>query len=150
MYALLLNLGVMLADEDLSGIPEDIKEKLETLPVESLKAFKKILHDHDDFKPFLIKITSRNRPLFALEFLYNTEDTAGVLNLLYSRNDLVAKIYETGLEYKPTSSAKKDEIISYLVENENAFAQKLVKNSALVRYDTDLVDCLPFIRSYMS
>ncbi len=86
--------------------------------------------------------------LFALELLFDTEDTAGVLNLLYSRNDLVAKIYESGLEYKPTSSTKKDEIISYLVENENAFAQKLVKTSALVRYDTDLAECLPFIRSY--
>ncbi len=148
MYALLLNLGVISANEDLSGIPEEIKEKIEMLPAESLKAFKKILLDHDDFKPFLIKKTPRYRPLFALELLFDTEDTLAVLNLLYSRNDLVAKIYESGLKYKPTSSTKKEEIILYLVENESAFTRNLVKTSALVRYDANLTECLHSIHSY--
>ena len=71
-----------------------------------------------------------------------------MLDMAYTRNDLVAKIYENGINYKPTSSNTKKEIISYLVKNEPDFVQKLSKSHSIVRFGDELASILINVRNF--
>lgn len=137
IYALALNLGIMQEDTDLSGIPQEIKEKMELLPTNISKYFWSLLR-RNDYKPFLIKRSPSSKPLFALELIKDTENTAVMLNMLFSRNDLVAKIYENGIDYKPSPKTTKFEIIDYIMINVPDFIKKIAKNDVLAVLDDEV------------
>lgn len=137
IYALALNLGIMQDDTDLSGIPQEIKDKIELLSPNISNYFWNLLK-RTDHKPFLIKRSSSSKPLFALELIIDTEKPADMLNMLFSRNDLVAKIYENNIDYKPTSETTKSEIIDYIVMNNPDFIKKIAKNDILAVLDDNV------------
>ena len=148
IYALVLNLGIFPEDEDLSGIPTVIKHKIELLPEQSFASFKKLLREHDDFTPFYINVSSRIKPLLNCGLLTDAGTSESLLDMAYTRNDLVAKIYENNINYKPTSSNTKKEIISYLVKNEPDFVQKLSKSHSIVRFGDELASILINVRNF--
>lgn len=148
IYALTLEIGIMPENEDLSGIPYEIRHRIECLPAESLNSFKKMLREHNDFNPFYIKLTPRIKPLIACDLLQNVGELSEILDMSYSRNDLVAQIYENGINYTVETSTKKSEIISYLVKNEPSFVKKLVKSNSIVRFGDELAGILPFIKNF--
>ncbi len=148
IYALVINLGIMKDDADLSGIPSNVREKIELLPPESLRSFKSILTQNKNFTPFLMKTTPRNKPLLALGLIEDTENIPTLINLLFTRNDLVAKIYESNLDYKPNSKTTKDEIIRQITESNKDFVKKIIKNNVLVTLSREVVMNYKCIYSY--
>lgn len=148
IYALVINLGIMKDDTDLSGISSSVRGKIELLPPESLKSFKSILTQNKNYTPFLMKITPRNKPLLALRLVEDTEDISTLINLLFTRNDLVAKIYESNLDYKPNSKTTKEEIIRYITTSHEDFVKKIIKNNVLVTLSRDVVMNYKCIYSY--
>ncbi len=148
IYALVINLGIMKDDADLSGIPSNVREKIELLPPESLRSFKSILTQNKNYTPFLMKTTPRNKPLLALGLIEDTENIPTLINLLFTRNDLVAKIYESNLDYKPNSKTTKEEIIRQITESNKDFVKKIIKNNVLVTLSREVVMNYKCIYSY--
>jgi len=147
IYALNVNMGIIKEDEDLSGIPSNVKEKMKLLPPENESYFWSLLR-RNDFNAFLVKRSRSSKPLLALELIKDTEKPSVLLNMLFSRNDLVAKIYEGDIEYKPSPSTTKSEIIDYLLANEPDFVKKIIKNDMLVVFDDEVVRCKQKICDY--
>ena len=137
----------MQPETDLSGIPQDIREKIEALPSDSLKSLKSIIQQNN-FNAFLLKKTPRNKNLLVSGIVEDTENMAVLLNMLFSRNDLVAQIYENEIDYKPAPKATKFEIIDYIMENEPKFVQKIVKNNILAKLNDEVAKKREFIYSY--
>ncbi len=137
IYALALNLGIMHEDTDLSGIPNEIKDKMNSLPPNIANYFWSILR-RNDYTPFIIKKSASSKPLLALELIRDMEKPAVLLNMLFSRNDLVAKIYENGIDYKPKPKTTKFEIIDHIMANEPDFVKKIIKNDMLVVLDDEV------------
>lgn len=142
IYALNVTLGIIDVDEDLSGVPVFIKEKVDLLPPKSAARFKNILLERKfkAFGSFLFKNTSLNKPLLDVGLLVKTDETEKLLSVIYTRNDLVAQIYENKLDYKPKSDDTKESIINYIVNNEPKFAKKILKNNLMVSFSKEILD----------
>lgn len=150
IYALNVTLGIIGVDEDLSGIPQEIKDKMDMLPENVTKYFCNILKKNRDKVIFLMKKSPSSKPLFVTGLIKDTEKTTLLLDMLFSRNDLVAKIYESDLNYKPSAKTTKDDIITYLVKNETDFIRKLTRNDILAELDADVAKCSQNICDYYS
>lgn len=143
IYALNIRLGIISRDEELDGVPQSIKDKISLLELGSAARFKKILLEHKTKSsvPFPLKITKVNKMLLDTGLLVESgSETKKLLDIVFTRNDLVAKIYENGLDYKPKSKDKKEEIINYIVDNEPRFAKKIIKNNVMVSFSEEILD----------
>lgn len=147
IYALVLNLGIMQDDIDLSGIPKEIKDKMDLLPANIANYFWSILR-RNDYRPFIIKKSSSSKPLLALELIKDTENPSILLDMLFSRNDLVAKIYENSIDYKPNTKTTKSEIINHIITNEPEFVKKIIKNNIRVVLNDEVARCRQNICDY--
>lgn len=139
IYALNLSLGIIDQNEDLYGIPLEMRQKLDSLPSNIAKYFLNLLKKNTNRAVFLMKRSPTSKPLFELE-LVKEYSTSYLLDKLFSRNDLVAKIYENKLNYQPSSKTTKDEIITYLVVNEPSFVKKIVKKDVAVTLGDGIIN----------
>lgn len=151
IYALNLRLGIISRDEELDGVPQSIKDKICLLEPSGVARFKKILLEHKTklSVPFPLKTTKLNKMLLDAGLLVESgSETRKLLDIVFTRNDLVAKIYENGLEYKPKSKDKKEEIINYIVDNEPGFAKKIIKNNVMVSFSEEILDNFSAVFNY--
>ena len=80
--------------------------------------------------------------------MVNTSETENLLGIIYTRNDLVAQIYENGLDYKPKSDDTKESIINFIVKNEPKFTKKILKNNLMVSFNQEILDNYLFVYEF--
>ena len=136
IYALNIYLGIIDQNEDLYGIPLETRQKLDSLSSDIAKYFLGILKKNNGKAVFLMKKSPSSKPLFELE-LVKEYSMSYLLDKLFTRNDLVAKIYEDKLNYRPSKKTTKEEIIAYIIENEPSFVKKIAKKDVAVTLDQE-------------
>lgn len=125
MYALARATRAMPATFDFSGVPEEIKNRISCLEEKGLRQFVKILKEHKPFERFILKKTPSVMQLLDNCLLTDMGDSYLILEDQYTKNDLIAEIYQSNIAYRPKKSETKQEIISHLMANEREFASKL-------------------------
>lgn len=148
IYALNMYLGIIDRNEDLYAVSPETRQKLDSLPSDIAKYFLGILKKNKGKAMFLIKKSPSSKPLFELE-LVKEYSTVYLLDKLFTRNDLVAKIYEDKLNYQPSKKTTKEEIIAYIIENEPRFVKKIVKRDIAVTLDQEILTNQHDITNYL-
>lgn len=87
IYAIYVNMGIIKEEENLSGVPDSIKEKVELLTPKSAVRFKNMLleREFNAFGSFLLKNTTLNKPLLDVGLLVKTDETEKLLSILYTQ-----------------------------------------------------------------
>lgn len=149
MYKLAYLLGAIDTDWDLSGVPSDICQKIESLPPQSYNLYKKIISENKSMlssHTFLIKNNRNLYPIFDCNLLSKENpEYAYNLDKMYSKNDLIAAITTSGSDLKITSKTTKQQLIDYIIASDNKSLIKLKDSYIRVCFPEEIISNLYYI-----
>lgn len=133
MYKLALELGIITPEWDISGIPKDLKESIDSLDLSDLCAFLSLLKEnYYSYGMFFTKMSNVPSALIDSELVNEYHSSAGYAQILdqnYSKNDIIAELSLAKNSYTPKASSTKRDMIQWIVENDEKLLYKLCKKS---------------------
>lgn len=142
IYKLALELGIIDHDWDISGIPADLRQRIEALPYDDLIKFIKLMKDHMYDDDFEVKKSAVPASCIECGLVEETTDFYTVLNENYNKNDIIAALALAKNDYQPTSKSTKRDMILWIIDNDNKLLRKLVNKHYYISFSLDVISCM--------
>lgn len=149
VYKLALELGIIEADWDISGLSHELKKTIDALLYSEMDSFLKLLVNYPSTDD-LFEVKKREVPERLIETGLVTEphgksDFYRILDESYYRNDIFTALTTAKNSYTPNSASTKTEMISWILDNDEKLLNRLCKKHYYIRLSPEVYKCKKFI-----
>lgn len=144
IYKLALELGIINRDWDISGIPPELRQRIESLSFGDLAKFIKLVENGFD-GDFEAKKSAVPTSCIELKLVYESEDYYSILNENYNKNDIIAALAIAKNKFTPTSKSTKREMIQWIIDNDAKLLRKLCNKHYYIFFSPDVLKCRKYI-----
>lgn len=148
MYKLALELGVIDENWNISGLSEEIKNRIESLDSDTKSAFLNIINTNQAYSSF--KYIKKRMPdeLFKCGLLEILFDDYTIINSKYTKNDIISSLVLSKSDFDITPQTTKASMILWIMNNDKKLANKLARKHREVCYSFDVSSEYESIRRY--
>lgn len=145
IYKLAMELGIINSDWDISGIPKELRERIEALPYFDQVAFIKLIPYHTSGNSFEVKKSDVPVSIIESGLVVENSDYYRVLDENYTKNDIIASLAVTKNSYTLSSKSTKKDMINWIIDNDKKLLQKLCNKHYYISFAPDVFSHLNYI-----
>lgn len=145
IYRLALELGIIDRDWDISGIPPEVRQRIEALPFDDRVKFVKLIPYHTRENNFEMKKSAVPASCIENGLVSESSDFYAVLDENYTKNDIIAALAVSKNEYTPTSKSTKREMIQWIIDNDAKLLRKLRNKHFYISFAPEVFSCIDYI-----
>ncbi len=144
IYRLALELGIVDRDWDISGIPPELRQRIDALPFNDRVKFVKLIEIgcNCDFE---VKKSAVPASCIESGLICESSDYYAILDENYNKNDIIAALAVAKNEYTPTSKSTKREMIQWIIDNDAKLLRKLCNKHYYISFGLDVMQCREYI-----
>lgn len=148
IYKLALELGIVGTDWDISGIPAELKQRIEALPFDDRQDFVKLIISGTSSGSFEVKKRAVPASLVECGFVIIDTNYRKIIEENYSKNDIIAALALAKSSFVPNSKTTRREMIDWIIENDNKILRKLCNKHYYVSFSPSISPYLDYICRY--
>lgn len=149
IYKLALELGIIDTNWDISGIPHELRNTIDSLLFSDKEHFLKLLVNYPSaYDLFEVKKREVPESLIKAGLViepYSRNDFYRILDESYYRNDIFTALSTAQNSYTPKSSSTKTEMISWILDNDEKLLNRLCKKHYFIRLSPEVYKYKKFI-----
>lgn len=145
IYKLALELGIVDAGWDISGIPAELRKRIENLSFSDRVKFIKLIPYHTSCNNFEMKKSVVPAVLIESGLVLESSDYYRILDENFSKNDIIAALAVANNTYTPTSKSTKREMIKWIIENDTKLLRKLRNKHYYISFSPEVFSRLDYI-----
>lgn len=148
MYKLALELGIVDSSWDLSGLSAELHTLLTDLKPTHLQALFRLMDKQKRSNKYFT-IGKRSVPSALVKSGFIVEDSyVNMIDKNYTKKELLAFL-QVSLDYSPSASDKKEDIVNYIVQNEPKLAKTLCEKFYRVSFSEMTIENFDYIYRFL-